>query len=35
MSEKVLQLCLSKGAGGLEVYLSRIIAGLQQQGWEV
>ena len=35
MSEKVLQLCLSKGAGGLEVYLARIIDGLQQQGWEV
>lgn len=35
MSRKVLQLCLSKGAGGLEVYLARIIAGLQQQGWKV
>lgn len=35
MSGKVLQLCLSKGAGGLEVYLARIIAGLQQQGWTV
>lgn len=35
MSGKVLQLCLSKGAGGLEVYLARIIAGLKQQGWDV
>ncbi|BBG28810.1 glycosyltransferase family 4 protein [Zymobacter palmae] len=35
MSGKVLQLCLSKGAGGLEVYLARIITGLQQQGWTV
>lgn len=35
MSGKVLQLCLSKGAGGLEVYLARIIAELQQQGWKV
>lgn len=35
MSGKVLQLCLSKGAGGLEVYLARIIAGLERQDWKV
>ena len=34
-SQRVLQLCLSKGAGGLEVYLARIIAGLERQGWQV
>ena len=35
MSHKVLQLCLSTGAGGLELYLARIIAGLKQDGWQV
>lgn len=35
MSHKVLQLCLSKGAGGLEVYLARVIDGLQKDGWQV
>ncbi|ANF56616.1 glycosyltransferase [Halotalea alkalilenta] len=35
MTHKVLQLCLSTGWGGLEMYPSRIIAELKSQGWQV
>ncbi|WP_229843140.1 glycosyltransferase family 4 protein [Halomonas urumqiensis] len=35
MSHKVMQLCLSSGWGGLEMYPSRIIPELARQGWQV
>lgn len=35
MSYRVLQICLSHGWGGLEMYPSRIIPELRRQGWEV
>ncbi len=35
MANKVLQLCLSDGKGGMELYVDRIIEDLQSEGWEV
>lgn len=34
MSHRVLQVCLSRGWGGLEMYPSRIIPELARQGWQ-
>ncbi|WP_240618204.1 glycosyltransferase family 4 protein [Halomonas heilongjiangensis] len=34
MSHKVMQICLSHGWGGLEMYPSRIIPELKRQGWQ-
>lgn len=35
MLNKVLQLCLSDGKGGMELYVDRVIEDLQSEGWEV
>ncbi|CAN0552722.1 unnamed protein product [Ectocarpus sp. 12 AP-2014] len=35
MVNKVLQLCLSNGKGGMELYVDRVIEDLQEEGWEV
>lgn len=35
MANKVLQLCLSDGKGGMELYVDRIIEDLQEEGWAV
>lgn len=35
MVNKVLQLCLSDGKGGMELYVDRTIEGLKENGWEV
>lgn len=35
MADKVLQLCMSDGKGGMELYVDRIIEDLKEEGWEV
>jgi len=35
MSKKVLQICLSGGLGGTELYVDRIIDDLKEEGWAV
>jgi len=35
MAKKVLQLCLSDGKGGMELYVDRVIEDLVSEGWEV
>lgn len=35
MAKKVLQLCLSDGKGGMELYVDRVIEDLLAEGWEV
>ena len=35
MADKVLQLCMSDGKGGMELYVDRVIEDLKGEGWEV
>ncbi|MGO3158192.1 MAG: glycosyltransferase family 4 protein [Halomonas sp.] len=35
MKNKVLQLCLSDGKGGMELYVDRVMEDLQAEGWDV
>lgn len=35
MANKVLQVCLSDGKGGMELYVDRVIEDLSLEGWEV
>ncbi|MBZ5487401.1 glycosyltransferase family 4 protein [Halomonas aquamarina] len=35
MTNKVLQLCMSDGKGGMELYVDRVIEDLKEEGWEV
>ena len=35
MAKKVLQLCLSDGKGGMELYVDRVIEDLLAEGWDV
>ncbi|PRY64723.1 glycosyltransferase involved in cell wall biosynthesis [Vreelandella songnenensis] len=35
MADKVLQLCMSDGKGGMELYVDRVIEDLKAEGWEV
>ncbi|WP_346796981.1 glycosyltransferase family 4 protein [Halomonas sp. Bachu 37] len=35
MANKVLQICMSDGKGGMELYVDRIIGDLKKEGWEV
>ncbi|OJA06232.1 glycosyltransferase family 4 protein [Halomonas sp. QHL1] len=35
MTDKVLQLCMSSGKGGMEIYVDRAIEDLKEEGWEV
>lgn len=35
MADKVLQLCMSDGKGGMELYVDRVIEDLKEEGWEV
>ncbi|MGO3056060.1 MAG: glycosyltransferase family 4 protein [Halomonas sp.] len=35
MANKVLQLCMSDGKGGMELYVDRVMGDLKDEGWEV